>query len=110
MDPLAPKYQLASCAAFSVDQGRKFLRDPLEIQDIAPPKKKYYGGLVARDPITGSTPMARTKDLNAISRLQVKDINKDGIFESTRHTNPLIPNYEWRDDENDKQKVNMGYG
>lgn len=29
VDPLAPKYQLASCSAFSVDPGRKFMRDTL---------------------------------------------------------------------------------
>jgi hypothetical protein len=38
----------------------------------------------------------------------VKDINKDLIFETTRTTNPLNPNYFWRD--NDDKKINDHYG
>jgi hypothetical protein len=41
-------------------------------------------------------------------RLEVKDINKDGIFESTRNTNPLQPEYHWRD--NDDKNLNQSYG
>ncbi len=44
VDPLAPKYQLASCSAFSVDQGKKFVRDTLIIDDIVEKKKKLLPG------------------------------------------------------------------
>lgn len=64
--------------------------------------------------------MPLTKYVNANQRLevtqfitnvlQVRDINKDGIFESTRHTNPLQPNYYWRDNQNEVLKVNHSYG
>jgi hypothetical protein len=43
-----------------------------------------------------------------VQRLQVKDINKDGIFESSRTTNPLKPEYHWRD--NDDKDLNNSYG
>ncbi len=38
----------------------------------------------------------------------MKDINKDGLFESARMTNPLQPTYHWRD--NDNKQLNSGYG
>lgn len=38
----------------------------------------------------------------------MKDINKDGIFESTRVVNPLIPSYYWRDEEG--KDLNKNYG
>ena len=56
------------------------MRDTLKIQDINPAKRKYMGGMVPRDQIQGTSSIPRTKDINAVSRLQVKDINKDGIF------------------------------
>ncbi len=40
----------------------------------------------------------------------MKDINKDGIFETNRHVNPLEPNYLWRDNNNEMTKVNSTYG
>jgi len=40
----------------------------------------------------------------------VKDINKDGVFETKRMTNPLNPNYNWRDNEHEPQRVNQSYG
>jgi hypothetical protein len=43
-----------------------------------------------------------------VPRLQVKDINKDGLFESTRSTNPLQPAYHWRDNED--KTLNHSYG
>lgn len=38
----------------------------------------------------------------------MKDINKDGIFESNRSVNPLQPNYQWRDQ--DDKSLNSNYG
>ena len=40
-----------------------------------------------------------TKLIKANSNLEVKDINKDGIFETKRTVNPLNPVYNWRDQE-----------
>ena len=48
--------------------------------------------------------------MNAVSRLNVKDINKDGVFVSKRThspTNPLEPAYTWRDRGD---RVNERYG
>jgi len=46
--------------------------------------------------------------LNVKPKLEVKDINKDGIFETNRSINPLQPSYVWRDD--DDKKLNPNYG
>lgn len=40
--------------------------------------------------------------------MEVKDINKDCIFETNRRTDPLQPTYHWRDD--DDKNLNSGYG
>lgn len=61
-----------------------------------------------KEPVVGSTPSKLTKEVKAVARLDVKDINKDMIFETTRHTNPLQPNYMWRDD--DDKRLNATYG
>lgn len=54
-------------------------------------------------------PSKLTKELyNTKSRLEVKDINKDGIFETRRTVNPLMPTYNWRDEE--QQPPNPVYG
>lgn len=46
--------------------------------------------------------------MRAKSRLEVKDINKDGLFESKRSGNPLEPVYNWRD--NDQKQLSHSYG
>lgn len=61
-----------------------------------------------KEPIQGSQPAKLTKIIKAHSNLEVKDINKDGIFETKRNINPLEPNYEWRD--HDDKKLNKNYG
>ena len=48
--------------------------------------------------------------MEAVNRLDVKDINRDGTFISKRiqiPTNPLEPSYSWRDS---KDRVNYQYG
>ena len=45
------------------------------------------------------------RTVNAVNRLDVKDINTDGIFISKRRENPinpLEPKYSWRDNVDDK--------
>lgn len=50
-----------------------------------------------------------TREGFGVSRLQVKDINKDQLFETKRTVNPLLPTYQWRDND-DKQLLNAQYG
>jgi hypothetical protein len=50
------------------------------------------------------------RTIEAVNRLDVKDINRDGIFVSKRissPTDPLNPTYTWRDT---KEMVNQQYG
>lgn len=66
------------------------------------------GKQILKDPIIGSNPSKLTKDIRAVARLDVKDINKDLIFQTTRHTNPIQPSYLWRDQED--KSLNNEYG
>jgi len=66
------------------------------------------GTSAIKEPIQGSSPSKLTKDLHAVPRLEVKDINKDMIFETKRVTDPLKPSYLWRDD--DDKNLNKQYG
>ena len=94
-----------------MDPGRKFVRDTMEIQDINAKRShtlQTRGQGVVKEPVEGSHPSKLTKDLNAVSRLEVKDINKDQIFETNRRVDPLQPNYIWRDD--DDKNLNQTYG
>jgi hypothetical protein len=50
------------------------------------------------------------KTINAVNRLEVKDINTDGSFISARRNNPinpLDPSYTWRDE---RTAINRQYG
>ena len=103
MDPLKPVYKLPPAAEISVDQGRNFIRDTLEITDINNKRRTLMGDRgrdILKEPIAGSQPAKLTKLIKAHSNLEVKDINKDGIFETNRHINPLEPTYKWREEEN----------
>lgn len=56
-------------------------------------------------PVAGSTPAKLFQSIEAVSRLDVQDINRDGIFISARRenpTDPLNPSYHWRDRPDDK--------
>ena len=110
VDPLAPKYLLPSASEIAVDQGRKFIRDTLNTQDISGKRSHTLGHRreVIKEPVEGSSPSKLTKDVSAVPRLEVKDINKEYIFESRRSTNPLQPNYQWRDDFD--KNLNRDYG
>ena len=84
----------------SVDPGRNFQRDTLDIKDINGQRKTTIGDRgrqILREPIAGSQPSQLTKLIKANSNLEVKDINKDGVFETKRTVNPLNPVYNWRD-------------
>ncbi len=57
----------------------------------------------------GSQSLPRTHTNDGVSRLLVNDINKEGLFKSTRVSNPLDPTYKWRD-EPQQQVINGDYG
>jgi hypothetical protein len=83
VDPLCPKYLLPSASEIVVDPGHKFIRDPMEITDINGRRSNAWmnrGKEILKEPVEGSSPSKLTKDLHAVSRLDVKDINKDMIF------------------------------
>lgn len=60
-----------------------------------------------------SNPKKLFNSVNAIQRLDVKDINNDGIFVSKRTcdpVNPLNPIYQWRDNVDDKTGLSFTKG
>lgn len=117
-NPLNPQYQLPTKQEQPIP-APKFIRDNISVDDIPGAHSKVYStDKPARDimninDIPGSHPRKRILTLdadgtcnglkltNTCSRsLQVKDINNDGIFKSTRVTNPLNPVYYY-----DGQKI-----
>lgn len=67
----------------TVDNGREFIRDTLKVEDIAPKKEQYLrqrGVQILNEPIEGSKSKPLTHVINAVSRLKVDDINKEGVF------------------------------
>ena len=63
-----------------------------------------------KESIEGSSPSKLFRTVDAVNRLDVKDINRDGLFVSKRKlrpTNPLEPAYTWRDT---RDNVNSIYG
>lgn len=85
----------------TVDNGRNFIRDTLKIDDISARKDQYMrqrGYDILNEVVPGSKSRPLAYPLNAVSRLKVEDINKEGVFESKRVTNPLAPIYKWRDE------------
>lgn len=110
-DPVAPVYKLPSCAPMSIDEGRPFIRDPLKVDDIVHRKPHFLdrrrGHEALSQPVPGSQSLPRTHTNDGISRLDVGDINKEGMFKSTRMADPLDPVYQWKDE---LEKINMKYG
>jgi len=89
---------------------RQFLRNTLDISDIHTKHKKIVTPSQVQAPIEGSAPSKLFKTINAVNRLDVKDINNDGVFISARKcnpTNPLEPSYTWRDE---RTSINQRYG
>lgn len=79
----------------------KFLRNTLDISDIVKKKQPYkLMPSPKNQKIEGSSPSKLFRTVEAISRMNVKDINDDGKFVSKRTknpTDPLHPLYTWRD-------------
>lgn len=94
------------------DKGKEFVRDTLKTDDIVTKKDQYMrqrGLEVLNEVIPGTKSKQLVYPINGVSRLKVEDINKEGIFESRRQTNPLAPVYKWRD-EDTTTKLNTDYG
>lgn len=109
-NPLAPRYQLPYVPPVDPEPPRQFLRNTLDISDIQTKHKRILGSSIEKAPIEGSAPNKLFKTVNAVNRLEVKDINNDGVFISKRRenpVNPLEPSYTWREE---RAKVNDRYG
>ena len=117
-NPLNPQYQLPTKQEPPIPTP-KFIRDNISVDDIQGAHSKSYQtdkpprDIMNVNDISGARPRKRILALdadgtcngmkltNTCSRsLQVKDINTDGIFKSTRVTNPLNPVYYY-----DGQKI-----
>ena len=110
-NPLNPQYQLPTKEEPPIPVP-KFIRDNISVDDIQGAHSKSYQtdkpprDIMNINDISGAHPRKRILTLdadgtcnglkltNTCSRsLQVKDINNDGIFRTTRVTNPLNPVY-----------------
>lgn len=83
MDPLCPKYLLPSASDIVIDNGRKFIRDTLDTTDINGKRNNTWqnrGREIVKPEVEGSSPAKLIRELRTVQRLQVKDINKDGLF------------------------------
>lgn len=102
-NPLTPEYNLAT---FSVKPSTppRFIRDTIDINDIEGSKPSIYSKWQTRNStdisdIPGATAKQK-KDLVKPDLMNPKDINTLEVFESKRKTNPLMPEYLSRDENN----------
>jgi len=79
-DPICPVYKLPSVAPVSIEEPRPFIRDTLQVDDIAQRKINFFtrkrGLETLSQPIPGAQSVPRTHFSTAVSRLVVDDINK----------------------------------
>lgn len=109
-NPIAPRYKLPYVPPLDPEPPREFLRNTLDISDIPTKHRRTPIASVEKAPIEGSAPNKLFRTINAVNRLEVKDINTDGVFVSARKsnpTNPLDPSYTWSDQ---RASVNPRYG
>ena len=102
-NPLTPVYNLPSYEVKPTTPPR-FIRDSMSNNDIDGSKPQIYSKLQVRDSnnvkdILGACHVPR-KELNKPDLMNPKDINTIEMFESKRKTNPLMPQYLGRDEEN----------
>ncbi|OHT11403.1 hypothetical protein TRFO_19130 [Tritrichomonas foetus] len=99
-NPLNPQYDLPSFKEEPIPVPH-FIRDNINVDDIPGTHSKSYKtdkpprDIMRVDDIQGTQPRKRILNLSGCNRdtLNVKDINNDGIFRSTRVTDPLNPVY-----------------
>lgn len=80
VDPVCPTYKLPSVAPVSIEEPRPFIRDTLQVDDIAKRKLNFFtrkrGVEALTQPIPGAQSLPRTYAGSGVSRLMVDDINK----------------------------------
>jgi hypothetical protein len=110
-NPLSPVYILPS---YQVNPSTppKFIRDHISVDDIEGSKPQIYSKWQTRktmdiSDINNSYPK---KVLNKPNLMNPKDINSIDIFESNRKTNPLMPEYLCRDQDNNLVTVGVVEG
>lgn len=98
-NPLNPVYKLPSFEPLEPIIP-KFIRDSIEVSDIAgtKPKTFHQKNLAPRvtnnvKDIDGARPKKDYQRKEVISPLEVKDINEYRMFKTTRMTNPMEPTY-----------------
>jgi len=72
VDPLAPQYLLPSASEIVMDNGRKFIRDTLNTNDINGKRSHTWqnrGREIIKQEIDGSSPSKLTKELRMVQRL-----------------------------------------
>ena len=82
----------------------------MDISDIGTKMPSRLAKYYPKEDIEGASPSKQFRTVEAVSRLDVKDINRDGVFESARKKypiDPLEPVYTWRDTAS---TVNQRYG
>lgn len=101
-NPLTPIYNLPT---FEVKPSTppRFIRDSINIDDIEGCKPSVYSKWQTRNTdikdIFGATAMPK-RNLNKPDLMNPKDINSIEVFESKRVTNPLMPEYLCRNEDN----------
>ena len=109
-NPVVPRYQLPYVSPVTPEPPRPFIRDSMDIADIQTKGRSRLGSNHRKEDIEGSSPLKLFRTVEAVSRLEVKDINRDGTFVSARTvrpSDPLEPTYTWRDT---REAVNRTYG
>ncbi len=99
-NPIVPRYQLPYVPPVTPEPPRPFIRDSMNISDIQTKIGSRISSNHKKEEIEGSSPMKLFRTVEAVSRLDVKDINRDGTFTSARTScpsDPLDPTYTWRD-------------
>jgi hypothetical protein len=99
-NPLSPEYQLPSAPELPPVVPR-FIRDGFTNDDIAGAHSKSFKSdrpprdLMRVDDIPGTRPRRLIGDFRESRNLDVHDINNDGIFRTSRVTDPMNPVYTY---------------
>ncbi|OHT13815.1 hypothetical protein TRFO_15932 [Tritrichomonas foetus] len=120
VNPVDPQYDwLADNSKYdwskwssAVNENPGFIRDHMKNDDVEGAAPKSYKtdkppkDIMKVDDISGSRPAKRMREMrNGIDTMNVKDINNDGIFKTTRVTDPLNPTYVY-----DGRKITDDFG
>lgn len=102
-NPLTPVYILPSYEV-KPSTPLRFIRDSMQIDDIEGTKPQIYSKWQTRNSVDVSdiqgAKARKYRELQKPNLMNCKDINTIEVFESTRKTNPLMPEYTCRDQDN----------